>query len=488
MSLIKNKSLIKYLLPPLLISLYPVIFLYAVNIEMLNIRQTVIPLVIATSIALLSFILFSLFTRSPLKGSLVAVVFLILFWNYDLFYQGLFFLFNLRKSITLVIMLCFFGLIFYLIQRTNKDKLEIINTAFLVIASFLIVINLFTIIPGEINKQAAASESTEYQSGREELSALTGKPDLYLIIFDEYTRIDTMADVWGYDNSDLADHFNQVGFFLAEESTVKHGGTLHSLAELLNLEHLSEGKSDAQLVALYNNNLLFSYFNDRGYEIYFLDGLDHPLRGNLPDYINLITYEDIRETRYTILTDSFFSLLLSRSILGPFEHTFGFNQPGLFYYQGNLGFFDYLRHELPVRETPKFVFAHINSPHLPYVFDREGNLTNNQVHFFQYQELKPEQLKEMYLEQYIFITEVIKDLSVSIRENSMNDVIIIFQSDHGPRPTSSGNESWDDAYKVLNAIYFPDRDYSKLNEQITPVNTMRVVLNRYFDEEYEMLE
>ena len=40
---------------------------------------------------------------------------------------------------------------------------------------------------------------------------------------------------------------------------------------------------------------------------------------------------------------------------------------------------------------------------------------------------------------------------------------------------------------ILNAYFFPDRDYHRLSETITPVNSFRVVLNQFFDAELEML-
>ena len=33
---------------------------------------------------------------------------------------------------------------------------------------------------------------------------------------------------------------------------------------------------------------------------------------------------------------------------------------------------------------------------------------------------------------------------------------------------------------ILNAYYFPNRDYRELYQQITPVNSMRVMLNTFF--------
>ena len=41
---------------------------------------------------------------------------------------------------------------------------------------------------------------------------------------------------------------------------------------------------------------------------------------------------------------------------------------------------------------------------------------------------------------------------------------------------------------ILNAYYFPDQDYSKLNENITPVNTFRVILDQYFGTDIGLVE
>ena len=41
---------------------------------------------------------------------------------------------------------------------------------------------------------------------------------------------------------------------------------------------------------------------------------------------------------------------------------------------------------------------------------------------------------------------------------------------------------------ILNAYYFPGGDEGLLYPTITPVNTFRVVFNRYFDRDLELLE
>ena len=45
----------------------------------------------------------------------------------------------------------------------------------------------------------------------------------------------------------------------------------------------------------------------------------------------------------------------------------------------------------------------------------------------------------------------------------------------------------DERFSIMNAYYFPDKDYSSLYPSITPVNTFRVIFNKYFDENLPLL-
>jgi hypothetical protein len=64
--------------------------------------------------------------------------------------------------------------------------------------------------------------------------------------------------------------------------------------------------------------------------------------------------------------------------------------------------------------------------------------------------------------------------------------IIILQSDHGARPyyASVGANEW---HKILNAMYLPGMDYNTLSDNISPVNTFRLVFNHYFGADYPLL-
>ena len=87
-----------------------------------------------------------------------------------------------------------------------------------------------------------------------------------------------------------------------------------------------------------------------------------------------------------------------------------------------------------------------------------------------------------------------KILAGQILQNSKESPIIIIQSDHGPRPTNSLRPEQnleipkDEIHKIFNAYYLPNMDKNLLPENISPVNSFRMIFNYYFEENFELLE
>ncbi|MDH5605525.1 MAG: hypothetical protein OEY93_01445, partial [Anaerolineae bacterium] len=146
--------------------------------------------------------------------------------------------------------------------------------------------------------------------------------------------------------------------------------------------------------------------------------------------------------------------------------------------------------------SPKFVFLHLVIPHPPFVYDREGN------------PIQPKRVMGLldgsdflgdvedyrigYVDQMIYLNEILKKTVDNILIQSATPPIIIIQGDHGP----GSMLNWDsvdstchwERISILNAYYFPDQDYSDLANNISPVNTFRIVFNHFFGTEFEILE
>lgn len=476
---------------PILFSIYPVIFLYTHNIQMLRMDQLILPISFAIILALVCFALWKKILKNNIKASLATTAFLIIFWYYDFIFKGFNYFIDLNHWHVLPLLIFIYGHFVYFLYCFNKKRnLVNVNQFLFTFTFFLIMYNFFIAMPGEIQKQLVASEFESNNTTIKTDGTLSTYPDIYYIIFDEYARVDSIKREWGYDNKEFAKFLKDSGFYLAKESLSRDISTLKVMPEIANIRYFYNERSDSELIALYHNNYLFDYFNKLDYEVIFFDGWRHGTGGKIPDYVNLLTYEKVieeqAESKGFLYYDTFSILLIERSILS----LLGFmklDQTDVLYYDGNLAVIDYLKNVAPYKESPKFIFAHIMCPHLPYVFDRDGNLTNNKTHYWQYENYSKAELRGMYLEQYIFITKEIKSIIKAIQAKN-EDALIIIQSDHGPRPTSAGNISPEEALKVLNAIYFPDKNYGALYKSISPVNTIRIVLNQYFGESHELLE
>lgn len=78
-----------------------------------------------------------------------------------------------------------------------------------------------------------------------------------------------------------------------------------------------------------------------------------------------------------------------------------------------------------------------------------------------------------------------------ILTKSKSSPIIIIQGDHGSGVEgdweSIENSNLDERLSILNAYFFPNGNYDSLYPSITPVNSFRVVLNQFFDTDFDLL-
>ena len=88
-------------------------------------------------------------------------------------------------------------------------------------------------------------------------------------------------------------------------------------------------------------------------------------------------------------------------------------------------------------------------------------------------------IKKAYLDQVKYSNILLKKIIPLIAKPSSRARVVILEGDHGFRefgPEVPINR----IFMNLNAYYFSDGDYSRLYNGISPVNSFRVVLNKYF--------
>jgi len=143
-------------------------------------------------------------------------------------------------------------------------------------------------------------------------------------------------------------------------------------------------------------------------------------------------------------------------------------------------------------EGPKFVFAHLTVPHPPYVFGKKLSF----IHSIDGSVGRTN--KNSYVLQVRALNEYVKKIISDILAKSTIPPIIVLQADHG---SSIYLEGWNYAtwnqpsdiklkerYGILNVYNLPDGGDKLLYENISPVNSFRVIFNYYFGTHYPLLK
>ena len=148
--------------------------------------------------------------------------------------------------------------------------------------------------------------------------------------------------------------------------------------------------------------------------------------------------------------------------------------------------------EIAADPDPTFTFAHFTLPHPPYVFDAQGNyVTADQWR------AGPD---EAYLDQLKYTnTAMLQMIDRLMAGPDETDPIVVIQSDEGPHPARLEADEdafeWPDAtdaelggkFRILDALQLPGESPDAHLESFTPVNTFRIVFDRYFGADLALL-
>ncbi|GGA87033.1 hypothetical protein [Puia dinghuensis] len=300
------------------------------------------------------------------------------------------------------------------------------------------------------------------------------KPDIYLLVFDEYTGSRTLRDVYHYDNHGLDSFLEAQGFHIQGKSRSNYWFTSFSMASMLNMSYLN-GISHPQALTSddYTNvweplrkSEVVNSLIAKGYDIVNLSPFD------LPGHPSTVSQPFIATNT---------KLITYHTLADYLERDFGYVLQRFIPRASKLGNV-YKTNETVISRTiqasslhparPRFIYMHVALPHSPFLFDsslhrRSPEATN--VDF---------RLKD-YLDYLPYTNLQAKQLITAIKGNSGGKAVILFMSDHGVR-------AWHDVsdfsyfFNNQNAVYFPDRGYSCLYDSISNVNQFRVVFNKLF--------
>jgi hypothetical protein len=295
---------------------------------------------------------------------------------------------------------------------------------------------------------------------RDEGRAHTGQRDIVYVVLDRYAGRVTLAERFGFDNGPFLGSLQDRGFYVADASLCPYQKTAHSLATSLNMAYLDDllplrslDPDDwSPLHRLLQGSRVARFLQERGYEYVNVGSWWDPTAEDPAADVNVAfgteSYND-RRGIYRATPDQFDAIVEST------------RRPG-----------------------PTFVFAHVNLPHPPYVFDHDGD-------YVPFEQEASRGRDRSYVEQLQYtnvLLERMVDRLLAVPEERRP--VVVLQADEGPHPlpyefdplfdwTEATESELREKFFILNAYYLPGVD-AELYPEISPVNTFRLILREYF--------
>lgn len=318
------------------------------------------------------------------------------------------------------------------------------------------------------------------------------RPDVYFIVLDAYGRADVLERVYGFAGG-LAESLPELGFYIADESTANYNTTLQSIPSALNFDYIQQlvpnasSHRDARtLKRLVCDNAVRRTLRPLGYEFVAYDSGYYWTECPAADRY-IAPPHGLSEFEVAVLNRSPLRLVAARlPALNPYR----------LHRERVLDFFESLP-TIADDPAPTFVFAHMVTPHHPFVFGAGGEDVSPYEREFRFgdrggatQDTARGQRSRHYIEHYrAQLSYVSKRLHAAVAEilrRSATPPIIVVQGDHGPN-SMNGPLDEQERFPILNAYHLPDGGAEHLYASITPVNTFRVILDRYFGAHDDLL-
>lgn len=504
----------KVLFHPFLIGLIPALYLFTRNADRLEPADLIASIFVIFGLTCLTWLVSNWLFRDGEKSAILTSLLLLLFFSYQDIVLGIrsflaaiglgdgtiqIYQMGGNATVSIIVWASIVFALYFLIAKAKK----IVPT----IGQFMSYLSVLTVIviavmryqPQQTNSEPLAdfeSYWTRILSKQPKLTPVGGvRPDIYWIILDAYARQDTLEDYYGFDNSRFLNSLEDRGFYVAQNAHTNYIWTYLSLTSTMNS----------------------LYFND----------MSAMLRNN-PSWsreIDLITeksilFEQMRHLGYAIITfsDPYELLDIRSADIHVEPEGFRFNEfenelinktplPDIFHASAADLQYDQHRQlieqqftkigEFPSIEEPTITFAHILMPHPPFIFDADGKPLQADD-FYSIRDgdryFEPQERQEYvngFVPQTIYTNKRVLEVIDKIINSSSSPPIIIIQSDHGPAssfdPFNVENTNLTERFGILEAFYFPDRNYGALYQRISPANIFRVVFNQYFGADLQLV-
>jgi hypothetical protein len=467
------------------LSAYPVMALFSANYTQVTLNMLWRPLILAILAGFLLVLAARAIFKDWQRAAFAVICFILLFSSY-----GHFDIYLTKQKISVpwwlltIAWLYLLALAFYVARRMNASDSKL-NPLFFIAAIVLVAVPTkhFLDFANSSNNVRQGQSPNSVQAAP--APADPNLPDIYYIILDSYGRADTLKTAYDYDNSEFIDALEGMGFYVASCSQSNYARTDFSMASSLNMDYIPnldprftpDYRLPYPIWKLLQQSKVRQILEEKGYKtVAFATGFawsqleDADIYLEPPDSLTRMT--------------EFEALLLQTTLARSLQEAGLINlyrAAGDQFRQRTLYAVDQLS-QLGKMPGPKFVFAHIISPHPPFVFGPNGEELDPAEFLSPTGSYLAKDYARGYPQAVSFINSQILRILPQIIADSAVPPIIIVQGDHGPWPLT-----YPERIQNLNAYYLPGHK-DALFPSISPVNTFRIVFNNYFGEEYPILE
>lgn len=473
---------------PLLLAVLPSFFHYGNNADILLLSSLIRMIMFYGGVGIVLYIIILILNKGhSTQAANAAFAFLVFFNIYGMTYDNMLKLdiVQVEHYTLLPFLMLLAGYTSWFITRVkDSHSIQIWNNA-VVILGVLIIFNIIKIIPAEIRKgeKTTTNESILVDAN---LSADPEYPDIYYIIFDEFSGFEPMRKYWHNEGvDDFVQFLKNKDFFVAEKSHSSTIFTVYELASRLNY------KSDYPCCDSYrtyfeaiSDSRVAQYLKAKGYTTVAFE----ELRSSFPSDVDFqydYFYESDPNSPPVSATflDEFGILVTDGTMISAFSQLYKpyVVDPFLKNHRNMIYFTVDKIAKLDEVQSPRFVYVHLLLPHVPFMFDANGNVVDQQYrNDWNY-----------YLGNYIFTTKIAEKIvnNLLAQSDPKRPPIIILQSDHGARnQIIHDNENtllknFPEEYKtsILFALYMPGYDTSTIPQDVNPINTFPIIFNHLFD-------
>ncbi len=501
----------RLLLHPWLFGVYPVLYLYSVNLDEVSGPGDVVPALLATlGLTALLLVIARLVLRSWPKAAALTSLLLVLVFSYGHVWRAIDGAALTEAGGRDYWLLALWGVIAVgggVAVWRSPDPLPGLTMVLNVAALVLVGVAASSVVLGLLDDgdPAVAAPPTQAGSGAEvtpvaDLPDDSRPPDIYLLVFDRYGGERTLQKTYGFDNTGFLAGLEERGFYVAHDAIGNYPNTAHSLATSLNLGYLDHLTASAgpdtgdwePVYSMVTDNEVGRFLEDLGYRQVQIPSWWEPTRDSTTADVTL-SYDPLSEFSRVLLNTT--AVQAAAIHLGLVEDEADPRRVEWNRVQYQLEQVA----AVPHGDQPVFVFAHVLLPHHPYVFAADGS----------FQTVADEEGLSQ-VERYVGQVEYAND-QIELLVDELLDVpeserpIILLQSDEGPAPRPRrdappppGDDTpyWmtysDDQLRqkfgILNTFYLPGYDGAELYQGISPANNFRLVFNAYFGTDLPLLE